>query len=179
MNTNSNITVKKLVMAALFAALSCVATMAIQIPVPSTSGYIHPGDSVVILSGIILGPWWGALAAGIGSAMADFLTGYMIYIPATLIIKGVVALGAGLVFRAIGKDAKTRYIAVLLGGVIDIIFVTGGYFLYHIPFYGLAGAIASTPAQIIQGTSGLILAALLYPVLFAIPDIKRVALGTR
>ena len=48
-------------MSALFAALACVATMIIKIPTPGTSGYIHPGDAIVILSGAILGPVWGYL----------------------------------------------------------------------------------------------------------------------
>ena len=74
MNTN----LKKIVMAALFAALACVATMSIRIPTPGTNGYIHPGDAIVILSGVVLGPVWGLLAAGIGSAMADLLGGYCI-----------------------------------------------------------------------------------------------------
>ena len=47
---------KKLILAALFAALSCVATMSIRIPTPGTGGYIHPGDAIVILCGVILGP---------------------------------------------------------------------------------------------------------------------------
>ena len=75
---NSNL--KKIVMTALFAALSCVATMSIHIPTPGTGGYIHPGDAVVILSGVILGPVYGLLAGGIGSAMADLIGGYFIYL---------------------------------------------------------------------------------------------------
>ena len=75
MNMNPNL--KKTVMAALFAALACVATMSIRIPTPGTGGYIHPGDAVVILSGIVLGPVWGLLAAGIGSAMADLRIFYL------------------------------------------------------------------------------------------------------
>ena len=47
MNSKSTVTLKKLVMAALFAALACVATMSIKIPTPGTSGYIHPGDAIV------------------------------------------------------------------------------------------------------------------------------------
>ena len=54
---------QKLVLTALFAALTCVATMIIRIPTPGTGGYIHPGDALVILSGIILGPLYGFLAA--------------------------------------------------------------------------------------------------------------------
>ena len=56
---NSNL--KKIVLAALMAAFACVATMSIRTPTPGTSGYIHPGDAIVILSGVILGPIWGLL----------------------------------------------------------------------------------------------------------------------
>ena len=76
---NNNL--KKLILAALFAALSCVATMSIRIPTPGTGGYIHPGDAIVILSGVILGPVWGFLAGGIGSALSDLIGGYFVYVP--------------------------------------------------------------------------------------------------
>ena len=114
---------KKIVLAALFAAFACVATMSIRIPTPGTGGYIHPGDAVVILSGIILGPHWGLLAAGIGSALADLLGGYFIYVPITFVIKGVVAFAAGLIYQKIGKTAKSRGAAVVLGGIADIVLV--------------------------------------------------------
>ena len=94
---NNNL--KKLILAALFAALSCVATMSIRIPTPGTSGYIHPGDAIVILSGVILGPVWGFLAGGIGSALSDLIGGYFIYVPITFGIKGLVALAAGLLYQ--------------------------------------------------------------------------------
>ena len=72
---------QKLVLTALFAALTCVATMIIRIPTPGTGGYIHPGDALVILSGIILGPLYGFLAAGLGSCLSDFLGGYFSTFP--------------------------------------------------------------------------------------------------
>ena len=124
---NSNL--KKIIMTALFAALACVATMSIRIPTPGTGGYIHPGDAIVILAGIILGPVYGMLAGGIGSALSDLIGGYFVYVPITFVIKGLVALCAGLVYRAIGKTKTTRYAGVILGGVIDIILVAGGYFV--------------------------------------------------
>ena len=124
---NNNL--KKLILAALFAALSCVATMSIRIPTPGTGGYIHPGDAIVILSGVILGPVWGFLAGGIGSALSDLIGGYFIYVPITFVIKGLVALAAGLLYQKVGKNQKSRYIAVILGGVADIILVAGGYFV--------------------------------------------------
>ena len=47
-------TIKKLVFAALFAALSCAATMVIQIPI--ATGYLNFGDGLCLLAGWILGP---------------------------------------------------------------------------------------------------------------------------
>ena len=163
MNSKSTVTLKKLVMAALFAALACVATMSIKIPTPGTSGYIHPGDAIVILAGVVLGPAWGFLAGGIGSAMADLLGGYFVYVPITFVIKGLVSLCSALLYRKVGKNSKSRYTAVILGGVADIILVAGGF--------------ASVPANLVQGIGGLVLSAVLYPILIAIPDVKQTALA--
>ena len=171
---NNNL--KKLILAALFAALSCVATMSIRIPTPGTGGYIHPGDAIVILSGVILGPVWGFLAGGIGSALSDLIGGYFIYVPITFVIKGLVALAAGLLYQKIGKNQKSRYIAVILGGVADIILVAGGYFVCEFFIYG-AGAAASIPANIIQGIGGLVISCILYPILISIPNARQTAVA--
>lgn len=171
---NNNL--KKLILAALFAALSCVATMSIRIPTPGTSGYIHPGDAIVILSGVILGPVWGFLAGGIGSALSDLIGGYFIYVPITFVIKGLVALAAGLLYQKVGKNQKSRYIAVILSGVADIILVAGGYFVCEFFIYG-AGAAASIPANIIQGVGGLVISCILYPILISIPNVRQTAVA--
>lgn len=168
---------KKVVMTALFAALTCAATLSVRIPTPGTGGYIHPGDALVILSGVILGPAYGFLAGGIGSALADLLGGYFLYVPITLIIKGLVALVCGLVYQKLSKNAKLRYPAVAIGGAVDIVLVAGGYCLCESFIYGFAGALASVPANLIQGTSGLIISMVLYPVLISIPDIRRMTLA--
>jgi uncharacterized membrane protein len=172
MNNHTNL--KQTVMTALFAALACVATMSIRIPTPGTGGYIHPGDAIVILSGVILGPVWGLLAAGIGSAMADLLGGYFIYVPITFAVKGLIAFIAGMIYHRLGKTSKTQYTAVILGGITDIILVAGGYFLCEIPLYGVSAAAASIPANLIQGLGGLIIAFVLYPLLLAVPDIRKI-----
>ena len=75
----------------MLAALCCVATMIIKIPSP-LKGYLNLGDCVVLLSGWLLGPAYGFAAAGIGSALADIFSGYVIYAPATFIIKGLMAI---------------------------------------------------------------------------------------
>ena len=147
-----NKSLKNLVMAALFAALSCVATSIIRIPTPGTGGYIHPGDAIVILSGVFLGPVYGLFAGGIGSALSDFIGGYFVYVPITFVIKGLIAFIAGYIFQKAAANNHSKQLAVAFGGVADIILVAGGYFICELPMY-------------IQGVSGLIIASILYPLL--------------
>ena len=87
--------IRKMVLAALMAALTYVATMVVQIPSPM-QGFVNLGDCCVLLSGWILGPWWGGAAAGIGSMLTDLLNGYAHYAPGTLIIKALDAMAAAL-----------------------------------------------------------------------------------
>lgn len=160
---------KQLVLTALFAALTCVATMVIRIPVPSTGGYIHPGDALVILCGIFLGPVYGFLAAGIGSSMADFFGGYFFYVPATFLIKGLIACLTAHIYHHVVHFPKGRIIGVVLGGIIDMLLVAGGYFVFEFFFYGW-GAVASVIPNLVQGLSGLIIALVLSPALTALPN---------
>ena len=99
MNTKT----KQIVMAALVAALACVATMIIKIPSP-LNGYINLGDCVVLAAGWMLSPIYGFLSAGLGSALADLLSGYATYAPATFIIKGLMAIIAFYGFRLLHKN---------------------------------------------------------------------------
>ena len=160
-----SISTKKLVLAAAFAALCCVATMAIRIPTPGTGGYIHPGDAVVILSGIFLDPATALLAAGIGSCLADLLGGYFIYVPITFAIKGLAAFLGSILYRRMAAGGHSLHTAVALCGLIDVVLVAGGYCFFETFLYGAAGAFASVPANIVQGASGLLIAWLLYPLL--------------
>lgn len=164
---------KSIVITALLAALVCVATMSIRIPTPSTGGYIHPGDALVILSGIILGPIYGFLAAGIGSALADLLGGYFIYVPITLFVKGLVALFSALVYQKM-QNNKSRYLAVAIGGIIDIFFVAFGYFFCESFLYGTVGAIASIPANLAQGLGGMLISMALYPAVISIREVREI-----
>ena len=108
----------------------------------------------MLLSGWLLGPWYGAAAAGIGSMLVDLLSGYGHYVPGTLIIKGVDALAAALIFRAMGRS-KT---ALLVSGTVGEIIMVVGYFFYAslILGKGLAAA-ASIPGNIVQGIAGVVI----------------------
>lgn len=161
MNNNK---MHQLTLSALFMALTCIATMIIKLPTPGTGGYVHLGDTFVILSGILLGPIYGAIAGGIGSALADFIGGYFIYVPITLIVKAAIAAGVGIIYHKLTKRLHNLFIKCILCGIYATILVAFGYLLFELPLYGSA-ALASVPANIAQGVSGLIISTILLPML--------------
>ena len=161
MNNNK---IKKMTTTALFMALTCIATMLIKLPTPGTGGYVHLGDAFVILSGILLGPVYGAVAGGIGSALADLLGGYFIYVPVTLIVKSLMAFGVGFIYHKFAKNLHNMIFKCILCGIYATILVAGGYLFFESFLYGSA-ALASIPANIGQGISGLVISTILLPIL--------------
>lgn len=167
----------KLVMSALLAAMTCVATMVIQIPSP-TGGYIHLGDGFMLLSGIILGPMYGGAAAGIGSMFADLLSGYATYAPATLVIKAVAAILAGITYHSLSYrifHIKQKLVPVIIAGICGGIVVTVGYLLFEslIMGNGIAAAVIGVPANIVQNIFGIIVSVLLFPLINSIPVVRE------
>lgn len=146
---------KKIVFCALLTALTTVSTMVIQIPSPM-SGYVNLGDVFVLFSAFYLGPLYGAICAGVGSALADLLTGYVIYAPGTFVIKATMAVCAYFSFVPLVKLFKHKYPAMLVGGIIAEAIMVLGYFLYAclIMGEGIAAA-ASIPGNLVQGLVGV------------------------
>lgn len=146
--------IQRIVTSALIAALVCVATMLIRIPSPM-KGYINLGDGMVLVSGWLLSPGYGFLAAALGSALADVFAGYIIYAPATFLIKGAMALVAAAFVSSKKKDRK-RLVLQLIGGVLAEIVMMLGYFAFEWILYGFAAAALNLPANLTQAVAGLI-----------------------
>lgn len=144
---------KQFTFAALFAAIVCVATM-IPLPLPITHGYVNLGDCFVLLSGWLLGPVYGFLAAGIGSALADILLGFSDYAPATFIIKFLMAVAAYFIFKALSKKP---FVSRVISGLVAEAIMVFGYFGYEAVRYGLSAS-ANILFNTTQGIVGLIVA---------------------
>lgn len=153
---------QKIVLSAMFAALVCVATMIIKIPSP-LKGYLNLGDCVVLLAGWMLPPAYGFLAAGIGSALADIFSPYVVYAPATFIIKGLMALGAYYIFRFLSKKTGSLPARIISGIAAELI-MTLGYFIFEGFMYGFVPSAVNIPANLVQGAAGLILGTILIKV---------------
>ena len=172
----------RIVVSALFAALICVATMLVPIPIPATGGYANPGDGVILISALLLDPLCAAAAAGVGSMLADLLAGYASFAPATFVIKAGMALIASAVSgRLRGREPAGRInAAMVLACALAEAFMILGYFFYEGVVMGLGmGAAAGIPGNIGQGAVGILIACIVAPVLARSHEFMEMANKTR
>src|SRR5699024_3470646 len=102
----------KLCVAAMMAALVFAGNyMRVKIPVSlgGTTAFTL-ANILCALSGLLLGPWWGALAAGMGSAIYDMLDPeYIVEAPITFVTKGLYGLVAGVILYYVFRTAREKY----------------------------------------------------------------------
>ena len=101
----TNETTKRIAKTALMIALIFVCTFTIKLPNPATGGYTHMGDCMAFLAVLYLGKKDGALAAGLGAALSDLLTGAMIWVLPTFIFKFIMGYIMGVVLEK-GNNEK-------------------------------------------------------------------------
>ena len=168
---NQKISTKRIAMAGLLAALTAVGS-AIRITVPADlvgTSSIHLGNIFCALSGVLLGPGLGGLAAGLGSAIYDMTN--PIYISEcwlTFLMKGAYALAAGLVFRHLHlKEYLRDLIATTAGALTYAVLYLGKSYLKAVVVSGLTAdaaliaAGAKLPATIFNMAVAMVVAPVL------------------
>lgn len=158
----------RIVITSLFAALICVATMLVQIPIPATGGYANLGDGIILICAFLMNPLLAILAAGLGSMLADLLAGYVSFAFGTLVIKAGVACISTFVFRrwGMGKSTRQTLAAMIAAGILAEAFMVLGYFAYEAIILGMGlGAAGAIVGNIGQGVVGVIVACVVAPVL--------------
>ena len=155
--------VKKITLTAMFMAMTCVSTMFLS--VPNGTGYTNLGDAFVLLGAFFLGPVYGTVAGGVGSALADLLAGYGYYVPGTLLIKGLCALLAALFVHKLSRG-KQPLIFAGAGAVLAELWMVLGYFLYKWLILGKwISALESVPKNLIQAAAGVGLSLVMFAAL--------------
>ncbi|UZQ83885.1 ECF transporter S component [Thermoanaerobacter sp. RKWS2] len=144
--------VKKIVYGAFMMALVTIGTMVIQIPTPATKGYINVGDSFIFLSSALFGPAMGFVTGGIGSALADLLSGYAYWSPWTFIIKGIEGLIVGLMYKKYTKE----YLKVV-SFIIGALWMVLGYYIAGGIMYGFKASLVDVPSNLVQGFASIII----------------------
>jgi uncharacterized membrane protein len=125
--------------------LVAASTYLFRVPVPGSGGYFNFGDIAVVFCGLYLGKTRGALAGGIGSAVADLIGGFYIFIPITFLAKGLEGFIAG----SLGK--KNPYLLIIAGLTMIAVYFVAELLL---PGMGIASALADLNFNLIQGTVG-------------------------
>ena len=152
-----HITVTQMCVTAVFMALTCVATMVVQIPIPL--GYAHLGQRNTYMC-IFFGPVVGALAGGISSAMADILTGFAVWAVPTLIIKTIMPIIACAIFGNMkSKFDRCKVISVkgIVGAVVTLLFMTLGYVVFGAIIAGnFAAGLASAPGLLLKSVVNMV-----------------------
>lgn len=172
MNSHRLFSTRNLVFAAMMAALTAIGS-AIRITIPidiaGTTAF-HLGNIMCALSGILLGPWLGGLAAGLGSAIFDILSSYVADCWITLLTKGIYGMVAGLVIW-VGRQ-KTGYLwsvcASVAGAVTyAVLYLSKAYFYDGLFIHALTSDAAlltvfsKIPATIFNAAVAIICAPLL------------------
>ena len=167
------ITTKHLVLTALLAALT-VAGSALRVTLPidiaGTTSF-HLGNIMCALSGLLLGPWLGGLASGLGSAIYDLTN--PLYIPEcwiTFLTKGAYGLAVGLVVWK-SKDSWGYVKAILATAVgaltYAILYLAKSYFYNGLLIKGLtpAAALTTVIAKLPATTFNAVIAIVIAPFL--------------
>ena len=137
-----------------------------QLRIPTAIGYINLGDAVILIASYVIGPA-AFFPAAIGSAIADLIAGYPMYILPTFVIKGLMGLAAGFIMKH--PEHRPHLVKRLLAGVAAEIIMVFGYFVVEIFLYDVAAAAASVPFNLIQAAAALIIAV---PVTYLLKNLK-------
>lgn len=100
---------------AVFTAFVAAATSVFSVNIPATTGYFNIGEIMVYTSALLMGPYVGAFAGGVGSMLSDLSLGYPYYAPGTLLVKGLEGFIVGyLATKMFAKVTKTMWRGVTL-----------------------------------------------------------------
>jgi len=144
----------RIVVLAVLIALTTVLTLVPKLPIPGTQGYVSLADVGVYFAAFTFGPIFGAVAGGVGTALADTLGGFAMFAPASLLIHGL----QGWVSGRLGYRRSRR--AQVTGYLVSSAIMFGGYFLAEVVVYsyGIGAALTELPYNVVQALLGGLIA---------------------
>ncbi len=162
-------------LSSIFAALVAAATILFVFPIPATSGYFNFGEIIIYIAALTFGPLVGALSGGIGASLADIYTGFGVFAPGTLVIKGAEGIIVGFLNKKLRRYIQNITVCAIIAVLVGGLEMVAGYFLYEqiVLGYGFGGALAEVPFNIVQMLVGLVIAVpIMHAVLRVFPQLK-------
>lgn len=153
---NSTKHIQLICVTGLFAAMIYVLTAWLHIPMGA--GYTHAGDGLIYLAASMLPTPYAMAAGAIGAGLADGLSGFVVWLPGTIVIKAITA------FCFSRKTEKIICVRNLLGIIPALVICVVCYSLYEGIFMAggfsksaIISAFGQTPAYCIQVLASSIL----------------------
>lgn len=134
MNGKQTFNIRTLAMTGVLAALVFAAsTISVNIPTPIDNTRLHLGNVICLLSGLLLGPIPGGLAAGIGSLFFDLTNPlYISTAPFTLVFKFLMAFACGKIASiggANGESFRLNVAGAVAGALLYVVLYLGKNFV--------------------------------------------------
>lgn len=124
--------------------------------IPSHTGYTHIGDAFIYLAACVLPPPYAMFAGAAGALLADCLTGFALWAPASIVIKSITVL----FFSCKGKQLLTFRNGIAL--VPAAALCSAGYYFYEVLLTAnFSAPLAGIPGYLTQS----VLSSLLFLVL--------------
>ena len=119
--------------------------------IPTYNGYVHCGDGFIFIAACLLPTPYAVVVGALGAMLADVLTGFAIWAPGSMVIKGLLAL----LFTCKSKKIVTaRNLMMLLPAALVS---AGGYYLYEALITGsLLASLAGIPGSLVQAAASSI-----------------------
>ena len=137
---------------AVLIALVAVFTLLPRVPIPATGGYANLSSVAITFTGLVFGPFVGAIAGGVGTAIADLLGGFLPFAPLSLLAHGLEGFLIG--WLGYRQHSVSR---MLLAWFIGSLAMMATYFVGESLFFtGPAAALAEVPFNAFQAALGAI-----------------------
>ena len=134
------------------AVLTALSVVLAFIRVPTPTGYLTLLDVGIYFTAYYLGSKYGAVVGGLSGFLIDLLLGYPQYMFHSLIAHGAQGYFAG-------WTGKKRILGLILASILMV----GWYFLATFLLgYGLGGALAGIPGNLLQNLFGMLVGYLVY-----------------
>ena len=136
----------------LMAVLTALSVVLAFIHVPTPTGYLTLLDVGIYFTAYYLGSKYGAVVGGLSGFLIDLLLGYPQYMFHSLIAHGAQGYFAG-------WTGKKRILGLILASILMV----GWYFLATFLLgYGLGGALAGIPGNLLENLFGMLVGYLVY-----------------
>ena len=172
--------IRQIAFVVIMAALVYVTSAYLQINIPTAIGStrLHLGNVMCLLSGLLLGPLQGGLAAGIGSMFFDLTNpAYIASAPFTFAFKFLMAWVCGIIAHKCGKEAFWKIVVGAIVGAISYVILYLGktfiesYFIMGIPLNTVW--LTVTQKGLVSTVNGIIAAVVSVPLYMTLRPVLR------